>query len=154
MSETTGNNDKITDGNGNNVSHIPNVSGKWVSVKERLPYEDGNSDIWCLVYGNNRISLHPYNEHHKCWDDEEGDDYWTDATDGKVTHWMSLPEKPISEIKPANTVKEQNSIKEKENFESILKWLHKKNYQSYGHSFDTHEIACMIEDYVKEELKV
>jgi hypothetical protein len=27
MSETTENNDKITDGNGNNVSHIPNVSG-------------------------------------------------------------------------------------------------------------------------------
>ncbi len=71
------------------------VTDGWISVKDRLPKKDGNSEIPCLVfvlrYG---IAVHPYNEHHKCWDDSDGDDYFTDAVGGKITHWQPLPPAP------------------------------------------------------------
>ncbi|MDX5586530.1 MAG: DUF551 domain-containing protein [Aureibaculum sp.] len=68
---------------------------KWISVNDELPKEDGNSSIFCLVvckgYG---VVVRPYNEYHNVWDDEDSDDYFTDAVGGKITHWMPLPEAP------------------------------------------------------------
>lgn len=69
---------------------------KWIKVENGLPKKDGNSEIPCLVYvARFGISVHPYNEYHKCWDTEDGDDYFTDAVGGKITHWMPLPTPPI-----------------------------------------------------------
>lgn len=68
---------------------------KWVPVTERLPEKDGDSQIMCLVYSTyDGIVCRPYNEYHKCWDDEDYDDYYCDAVGGKITHWMPLPEPP------------------------------------------------------------
>lgn len=68
---------------------------EWKKVEDELPKKDGNSSIYVLVCDKwNRISVKPYNEYHNCWDDEDGDDYFSDAVGGKITHWMELPEKP------------------------------------------------------------
>ena len=67
----------------------------WKNVKDELPSKNGNSSIHCLVFDKyNGIVVRPYNEYHKCWDQEDGDDYYCDAIDGKITHWMKLPDKP------------------------------------------------------------
>lgn len=67
----------------------------WISVKDMLPYKDGSSQILCLVYGTSiGICCRPYNEYHTVWDDEDFDDYYSDAVGGKITHWMPLPEPP------------------------------------------------------------
>lgn len=68
----------------------------WIKVSDQLPKVDGNSSISVLC----RDSYHQqtrvlcFNEHHLCWDDESGDDYYTDAVGGKVSHWQQLPEPP------------------------------------------------------------
>lgn len=67
----------------------------WISVDERLPYRDGDSSVYCLVNDTyDGIVVRPFNEAHVCWDQEDGDDYYTDAKGGKVTHWRPLPEPP------------------------------------------------------------
>lgn len=68
----------------------------WIPVSERLPELDGNSQIMCIVYDKyySEILVRPYNEYHKCWDDEDKDDYYTKAVGGNITHWMPLPPKP------------------------------------------------------------
>lgn len=82
LKEMVGEEEKQTDG--------------WISVKDRLPSKDGNSSISCLCWDSyhHQIRVLCYNEHHGCWDDESGDDYYTDAIGGKVTHWMPLPNPP------------------------------------------------------------
>jgi hypothetical protein len=69
---------------------------KWISVKDRLPEKDGDSQIFCLVWDTyeGHAVVRPYNEYHKCWDGEDADDFYTDATEGNITHWMPLPSKP------------------------------------------------------------
>jgi hypothetical protein len=68
---------------------------EWISVNDRLPKRDGESSIYCLVFETFKtITVRPYNEAHSCWDQEDGDDYYTDAVGGKITHWMPLPEPP------------------------------------------------------------
>ena len=73
----------------------PKTDG-WISVKDQLPSKDGNSSISCLCWDSyhHQIRVLCYNKHHGCWDDESGDDYYTDAIGGKVTHWMPLPNPP------------------------------------------------------------
>lgn len=67
----------------------------WISVDERLPYRDGDSSVYCLVNDTyDGIVVRPFNEAHQCWDQEDGDDYYTDAKGGKITHWKPLPEPP------------------------------------------------------------
>lgn len=67
----------------------------WIKVEDGLPTKDGNSSIYCLVYDiYNGIVVRPYNEYHKCWDDEDADDYYCDAVGGKITHWMPIPDLP------------------------------------------------------------
>jgi hypothetical protein len=70
---------------------------QWVSVEDRLPYKDGNSEIFCLVWDTyeGHAIVRPYNEYHKCWDGEDADDFYTDATDGNISHWMPLPSTPV-----------------------------------------------------------
>lgn len=71
----------------------------WISVKKQLPYRDGDSSIYCLVNDTyNGITVRPYNEAHGCWDQEDGDDYYTDAIGGNITHWKPLPEPPKKEV--------------------------------------------------------
>lgn len=60
----------------------------WISVKNGLPEEPSDeTHIYCLVcikgFG---IAVRPYNQVDNCWDDEQGDDYYTDAVGGKITH--------------------------------------------------------------------
>jgi hypothetical protein len=71
---------------------------QWISVKDRLPYKDGDSQIFCLVWDTyeGQAVVRPYNEYHKCWDDEDADDFYTDATEGNITHWQPLPQPPKS----------------------------------------------------------
>jgi len=69
---------------------------EWVDVRERLPKENGNSSIPCLCwdYYHRQIRVLCYNEYHNVWDDEDGDDVYTEAVGGKVTHWQPLPAPP------------------------------------------------------------
>lgn len=68
---------------------------EWVDVNDRLPYKDGDSSVYCLVNDTYEgIVVRPFNEAHVCWDQEDGDDYYTDAKGGKITHWRPLPEPP------------------------------------------------------------
>jgi hypothetical protein len=67
----------------------------WIDVNDRLPYKDGDSSVYCLVNDTyDGIVVRPFNEVHECWDQEDGDDYYTDARGGKITHWKPLPEPP------------------------------------------------------------
>jgi hypothetical protein len=67
----------------------------WIDVNDRLPYKDGDSSVYCLVNDTyDGIVVRPFNEVHECWDQEDGDDYYTDARGGKITHWKPLPELP------------------------------------------------------------
>ena len=67
----------------------------WIKVEDKLPYKDGNSSITCLVCDKwNSVYVRVYNEYYKCWDDEDADDYYTDAIVGIITHWRELPEPP------------------------------------------------------------
>ena len=71
----------------------PVLAAGWISVDDKLPCKDGDSQIMCLVYDKwqNEILVRLYNEHHKCWDDEDKDDFYTKAVGGHITHWMELP---------------------------------------------------------------
>ena len=75
---------------------------EWISVKDRLPEngEKGNpkdDHIYCLVVDKTMgVVVRPYSQYHNCWDLEDGDDYYCDAVDGKITHWMTLPCPPTS----------------------------------------------------------
>jgi hypothetical protein len=82
---------------GNSVEQGEN-GDPWISVKDRLPYKDGDSQIFCLVWDTyeGQAVVRPYNEYHKCWDGEDADDFYTDATEGNITHWQPLPHKPLS----------------------------------------------------------
>lgn len=72
-----------------------NKMSEWIPVTERLPEKDGDGSIMCLVYTIHRdIVCRPYNEYHKCWDDEDYDDHFTEPVGGEITHWMPLPEPP------------------------------------------------------------
>ena len=71
------------------------MNKKWNKVEDGPPVKDGNSSIMVLVFTtSNEILTRPYNEYHKCFDDEDYDDHWSEFVGGKVTHWMELPEKP------------------------------------------------------------
>jgi len=60
---------------------------RWISVEEELPTDNEKYLVKINGWG---IGLHPFNEHYQCWDDEDGDDYFTDAKGGKITHWRKI----------------------------------------------------------------
>ena len=51
-------------------------------------------DQCCIVFDtyDKQIKLLCFNEFNKCWDTEDGDDYYCDIE--RVSHWMPLPAKP------------------------------------------------------------
>ena len=59
---------------------------RWIPVEEELPTEDGKY----LVRGIFGTFINQYNDFHKCWDDEDGDDYSSDLIGGKITHWRPI----------------------------------------------------------------
>jgi hypothetical protein len=59
---------------------------QWTAVEEELPVEE-DKYLTKQEYG---IFLQSFNTYHNCWDDESGDDYYTDAVGGKVTHWRKI----------------------------------------------------------------
>lgn len=72
----------------------------WISVEDQLPYRDGDSSVYCIVYDVYwGVVVRPYNEAHNCWDGEDGDDYYTEAKGGKITHWKPIPESPFKQLK-------------------------------------------------------
>lgn len=74
------------------------MNNDWISVKDELPRKDGDSTIYCIVFDvHDGVVVRPFNEYHQCWDREDGDDYYSDAIGGRITHWMPLPEPPQTE---------------------------------------------------------
>lgn len=63
---------------------------KWVSAHKELPNKDGKY-ICCGDYG---ITIQVWNISCNCWDDEDGDDYYSRAVNGKVDYWKPLPLPP------------------------------------------------------------
>lgn len=68
---------------------------EWIKCEDKLPSYNGKEALYVLVVNKCfGIEVRAYNEHHKCWDDLDGDDYYCDAVGGNITHWMELPEGP------------------------------------------------------------
>jgi len=85
---------------------------KWNKVEDGLPKNNDHHDhIYCLVFDayHGEIVVRPYSKAHNCWDTEDGDDYYTDAVGGKITHWMPLPELPNKQNKEDKILKFSNS---------------------------------------------
>lgn len=74
-----------------NINCIPRDNyGEWINVHERMP-EQGEYVIgYCENYPNNFVSMVRFEASKRCYY------FWNDALDreGKVTHWMPLPEPP------------------------------------------------------------
>ena len=62
---------------------------KWISVDDFLPLDRDVVIIFWIHENKNRITSGSYNHYGKYW--QHGA-----ATQIKVTHWMSLPDAPIS----------------------------------------------------------
>ncbi len=62
----------------------------WVKSVDRLPNESGS---YYVFYGRDVI-IRVWNDYHRCWDDEDGDDYFCDPNE--ISHWMpfELPKPP------------------------------------------------------------
>lgn len=68
---------------------------EWISTKDRLPEKLGKERyeyVECLIFYKGEILKRPWNCEHRCWDDEEMDDFFCDAM--APTHWMPLPNPP------------------------------------------------------------
>ena len=67
----------------------------WIKTTDRLPQKNGGSSyehVYCLIRWRGETMVRPWNCAYLCWDDEDGDDFFADATE--VTHWMPLPAPP------------------------------------------------------------
>jgi len=60
---------------------------RWMSVEEELPIKDGK---YLIKSDYDGIVVRVYNDYHKCWDDEDGDDNYSELIGGKVTHWRPI----------------------------------------------------------------
>lgn len=68
---------------------------EWISVNNRLPEGGKRETIHCLVFCTYwGIVVRPFDIYHNCWNTEDDDDHYTEATGGRITHWMPLPEPP------------------------------------------------------------
>jgi hypothetical protein len=68
----------------------------WIKTSESLPERKQGaiySQVPCLVFFRNQITILQFNHEHQCWDDEDGDDYCCDIE--SVDFWMPLPSAPI-----------------------------------------------------------
>ena len=61
----------------------------WINSKDKQhpDVENLHESVLCLVYVNEQVKLLTWNEYHKCWDDENGDDFYCN----KVDYWMEIP---------------------------------------------------------------
>lgn len=59
----------------------------WISVEERLPEDNELVLTSSSIYGT---KLLVWNDFHKVWDDEDGDDVYCDLD--KIDAWMPIPE--------------------------------------------------------------
>lgn len=67
----------------------------WIRTADRLPELPAGSNashVWVLAFHKGEQKILPYNPHHKCWDDESGDDYMCDPLE--VSHWMPKQDDP------------------------------------------------------------
>ncbi len=67
--------------------------GGWIKTSETLP----SNDVECLIVRNGNRIKSVWNSYHKCWDDNEGDDYLCGPE--VPSHWQPLPPFPVEEIK-------------------------------------------------------
>lgn len=74
-------------------------ANEWVSVEDRLPSDEESTEYLCYDSYHRQKRVLVFNPHHQCWDQEDGDDYYTDLIGGKVSHWMPLPTKPTTKNK-------------------------------------------------------
>lgn len=68
---------------------------QWIKPTDRLPTKPGKSDyeyVDCLIVHKGNVKMRPWNCEHKCFDDEEYDDYFCDARE--VELWMAVPALP------------------------------------------------------------
>ena len=68
---------------------------EWKKITEEKPENDG-CDIRVLTFVKYGCAILSYNAYYDCWDDEDGDGACCELieNDGRVTHWMYLPENP------------------------------------------------------------
>ena len=74
-------------------------ANEWVSVEDRLPSDEESTEYLCYDSYHRQKRVLVFNPHHQCWDQEDGDDYYTDLIGGKVSHWMPLPTNPTTKNK-------------------------------------------------------
>jgi len=78
----------------------------WISVKDRLP--DENVRVIARVYCNKKILIDAH-EHIHHLEGYYSNEWWDsfherfEDDDLEVTHWMPLPEPPVSAVKEHNT---------------------------------------------------
>ena len=60
---------------------------QFIDCNDELPTNEEKYLVKIIDFG---IGFHPFNPHYNCWDDEDGDDYFTDAKGGQVTHWRPI----------------------------------------------------------------
>ena len=61
---------------------------EWKNINEEKP-NDSQRVLVCDK-GFREVRILTYNDHYKCWDTEDGDDYYCDLN--SIEWWMPLPE--------------------------------------------------------------
>lgn len=69
---------------------------QWTLTKDALPEKPGKAryeHVWCIIQVANRGPLiRPWNCEHRCWDDEEADDFEFEAHEPIA--WMLISDLP------------------------------------------------------------
>jgi len=66
---------------------------EWIIVhKDTMPEHGQKCQVWDEYHKT--VELCIFNSRYACWDDGDGDDYYTDAIGGKITHWAPTLSKP------------------------------------------------------------
>lgn len=123
--------------------------GEWISVKDRLPSEDGNYLVYCGLLSVDSFSV-------------DMKDFV--FRDGNITHWMPLPEPPTDKPGVLKTIYETPETCEHcyEHLSlewsfcpecgHVTPWAHERNVEGAGISFESilgkHVLSGI--DYVKE----
>lgn len=87
------------------INNAPTVETEpvkgWISVKDKLPKEDGKYMVWyrgeldiCEFDAESQTFGYTYDDYDEMYSHLV---YWDDSMDKKVTHWMPLPEPPKGE---------------------------------------------------------
>lgn len=64
---------------------------QWNKCEDSLPKKVDDEHVYCLVIDNTKgLVIRPYNTRDECWDDEDADDYYCDASGSKITKWVTL----------------------------------------------------------------